>query len=83
MKQRQELEKFKLLKHFQQEAIANKYLGASTHVIGGTDKFEINIQGIRFQVANNGSKLLRVPGENFNSNFHIKETIPRILLCAY
>ncbi|KHJ36362.1 putative ccch zinc finger protein [Erysiphe necator] len=63
MKQRQELEKFKLLKHFQQEAIANKYLGASTHVIGGTDKFEINIQGIRFQVANNGSKLLRVPGD--------------------
>lgn len=63
IKQRQELEKYKLLKHFQQEAVANRYMGSSTHAISETDKFEINVQGIRFLVANNGSKLIRVPGD--------------------
>ncbi|POS84332.1 hypothetical protein EPUL_002414, partial [Erysiphe pulchra] len=63
MKQRQELEKYKLLKHFQQEAVANRFMGTSTHPISRTDRFEINVQGIRFLVANNGSKLIRVPGD--------------------
>lgn len=83
IKQRQELEKYKLLKHFQQEAVANRYMGSSTHAISETDKFEINVQGIRFLVANNGSKLIRVPGETYNLNFHKKETASGILLYAY
>ncbi|RKF61276.1 Zinc finger CCCH domain-containing protein [Erysiphe neolycopersici] len=66
MKQRQELEKYKLLKHFQLEAVANKYMGTSTHAVSGTERFEINVQGIRFLVANNGSKLIRVP-DHINS----------------
>ncbi|RDW84426.1 hypothetical protein BP6252_02016 [Coleophoma cylindrospora] len=57
LKQRDEREKLKLSKHLQRGAAV-----AAHSTSPGT--FEIVVQGIHFQVAKNGSKLVKVSGEN-------------------
>jgi hypothetical protein len=62
LRHRDEREKAKFTKHLHREG-GNGYNGSSSHTNGTTSSYEINVQGIRFRVAKNGSKLVKVPGE--------------------
>jgi hypothetical protein len=62
LRQRDEREKAKLMKHLQilGGEHANFARPSSTNT---ASNYEIEVQGIRFRVTNNGSKLAKVPGE--------------------
>lgn len=62
LRHRDEREKAKFNKHLHREG-GNGHNGSSSHTNGTTGSYEINVQGIRFRVAKNGSKLVKVPGE--------------------
>ncbi|CCU81340.1 CCCH zinc finger protein [Blumeria hordei DH14] len=62
LKQRQEREKSRLQKYLQREDPSSIY-GSSNRVIQGVGNHEVNVQGIRFLVAKNGSKLIKIPGD--------------------
>jgi hypothetical protein len=60
--QRDSREKTKFTNHLQRLAVnSNGALGTQSHA--ATSNYEINVQGIQFRVAKNGSKLVKVPGE--------------------
>ena len=65
LKQRDLRERAKFSKHLQHlgsnNTVASGAPSQSTNVAGN---YEINVQGIRFRVAKNGSKLVKVPGED-------------------
>jgi hypothetical protein len=63
LKQRDEREKAKLHKHIQRLGGSNSMTGPSlsTQAAGN---HELDVQGIRFRVTNNGSKLVKVPGKS-------------------
>ena len=63
LKQREEIEKSKLNKHLYRMNANNGYV-AQTHLPSGN--YEINVEGIQFQVVKDGSKLVKVPGEPSN-----------------
>ena len=63
LKQRDEREKSKLTKHIQRLGAANIGVPGSAATI-----YEIDVQGIRFRVAKNGSKLAKITGEGFGRN---------------
>ncbi|KAI1007338.1 hypothetical protein K3495_g886 [Podosphaera aphanis] len=65
LKQRQEREKSKLLT-FIQRGGAGITSGTHVHASNGIGNYEVDVQGIRFLVAKNGSKLIKVSG-NVNS----------------
>ncbi|TVY56673.1 Zinc finger CCCH domain-containing protein [Lachnellula cervina] len=62
--QRDAREKSKFSKHLQRLAV-NNYgtIGPQSHSATARANYEINVQGIQFRVAKNGSKLVKVPGE--------------------
>ena len=62
--QRDLREKTKFSKHLQRLA-NNNYgaIGPQSHSATAPANYEINVQGIQFRVAKNGSKLVKVPGE--------------------
>jgi len=55
LKQRDEREKARVVKHFQR--------GTSLRPTGTTSNDELDVNGIRFRVVQGGSKLVKVPGE--------------------
>jgi len=63
LKQREEMEKLKLSKHLYRMSANNGY-AAQPHSVSGN--YEINVEGIQFQVVKDGSKLVKVPGEPSN-----------------
>ena len=64
LKQRDDREKAKLHKHIQRLGGGNMGVtGPSTHPAAN---YEIDVQGIRFRVTKNGSKLAKASGERFN-----------------
>ncbi|KAH6670094.1 hypothetical protein B0J14DRAFT_597855 [Halenospora varia] len=62
--QRDSREKTKFNRHLQRLA-GNTYATSSVQIrpASATGNYEINVQGIQFRVAKNGSKLVKVPGE--------------------
>ncbi|KAG0647910.1 hypothetical protein D0Z07_5643 [Hyphodiscus hymeniophilus] len=66
LKQRDDREKAKLHKHIQRLAAGN--IGA-TGATPTAANYEIEVQGIRFRVTKNGSKLAKVPGEGFDQGY--------------
>jgi hypothetical protein len=62
--QRDAREKLKFSKHLQRLAV-NSYgaPGPQSHSATTAVNYEIDVQGIQFRVAKNGSKLIKVPGE--------------------
>ena len=70
LKQRDDHEKAKLHKHFQR-------LGSGSIGVAGatptTANYEIEVQGIRFRVTKNGSKLAKVSGEGFDQGYQHNE----------
>jgi len=62
--QRNAREKTKFSNHLQRLAV-NSYGVVDPHsrAVAATNNYEINVQGIQFRVAKNGSKLVKVPGE--------------------
>ena len=56
LKQRDEREKARVVKHFQR--------GTSLRPTGTTSNDELDVNGIRFRVVQGGSKLVKVPGED-------------------
>jgi len=63
LKQRNDLEKSKLSKHLQRLRGTNFTSSRPADIAGN---YELEVQGIRFRVAKNGSKLVKVPGEKFH-----------------
>ncbi|TVY45144.1 Zinc finger CCCH domain-containing protein [Lachnellula subtilissima] len=62
--QRDLREKSKFSKHLQRLANSNYgAIGPQSHSATAPANYEINVQGIQFRVAKNGSKLVKVPGE--------------------
>ncbi|RKF55424.1 Zinc finger CCCH domain-containing protein 3 [Golovinomyces cichoracearum] len=68
MKQRHIREKYLLINHLNQQGKRYNYGGSTPHIHNETGKYEVNVQGIRFLVSRNGSKLTKVSGEIFNWN---------------
>jgi hypothetical protein len=64
LKQRDDREKARFVKHLQRAA-GNSYNGSATRTTGITGNHEVEVNGIRFRVAQNGSKLVKAPGENW------------------
>lgn len=65
LKQRDEREKLKLSRHLQHSGASS---GSSVvQPTAGTSHYEVTVNGIRFIVAKNGSKLVKAPGENSSS----------------
>lgn len=64
MIEREAREKAKLTRHLHRVA-AGVYNGGSAHTrsVSTPSNYEINVQGIQFRVAKNGSKLVKTPGE--------------------
>jgi hypothetical protein len=62
LKQRDEREKTKLLRHLQR---GNGYNDASIRATGKADNRELDVNGIRFRVTQGGSKLVKVSGEDW------------------
>jgi len=62
LKQRDEREKARFDKHLQRLG-GNHYNGPVSRSTDVAGKYEINVQGIRFRVSRNGSKLVKVPGD--------------------
>jgi hypothetical protein len=71
LKQRDDREKAKLHKHIQRLRAGNIGTGGSSNHPAGN--YEIDVQGIRFRVTKNGSKLAKVPGESFGRKYSSKE----------
>ncbi|KAG4035342.1 hypothetical protein MFRU_001g01130 [Monilinia fructicola] len=65
LKQRDEREKLKLSRHLQR-LDANS--GSSMMQPTGTSNYEVTINGIRFMVTKNGSKLVKAPGDPTSAN---------------
>ncbi len=59
LKQRGERERAKFNRHLQRGG----HIPTVSRTIDSIRNYEINVQGIRFRVAKNGSKLLKAPGE--------------------
>ncbi|KAI9647316.1 hypothetical protein NHQ30_003701 [Ciborinia camelliae] len=78
LKQRDERERLKLSRHLQR-------LGASSDSsmmkTTGTSNYEVIVNGIRFMVAKNGSKLVKAPGEN-SSFIASHKVVPLFVLCS-
>jgi hypothetical protein len=69
LKQRDEKERRKLSKHMQRMI---GYTGSNpTMKTQGIPSYEITVHGIRFRVMKNGSKLMKVSGENLSQGLHI------------
>ncbi|PQE11584.1 CCCH zinc finger protein [Rutstroemia sp. NJR-2017a WRK4] len=68
LKQRDDREKLKLSRHLQR--LGN---GTSSSAIqsNGANSYEVFVNGIRFQVTKNGSKLVKVPGESSSSSHRV------------
>jgi hypothetical protein len=85
--QRDAREKTKFTNHLQRLAV-NSYgaVGPQSHAVATTNNYEINVQGIQFRVAKNGSKLVKVPGERppTATNYDQGRLCPRgpSLLCS-
>ncbi|KAL3418645.1 CCCH zinc finger protein [Phlyctema vagabunda] len=58
LRQRDEREKLKLIRHLQRGGVVPALKSGESH-----QESEINVQGIRFQVAKDSSKLVKVPGK--------------------
>ena len=63
LKQREDIEKLKLSKHLYRMGANNGY---NAQPQSGSGNYEINVQGIQFQVVKDGSKLVKIPGELLN-----------------
>jgi hypothetical protein len=63
LKQRDDHEKARFIKHLQR-ATGNNYNSSTMRATGMTGNHEVEVNGIRFRVAQNGSKLVKVPGED-------------------
>ncbi|SPQ19288.1 e368e1f3-e6bd-4d5f-864a-6c1405a9d708 [Thermothielavioides terrestris] len=59
---RDKQERAKLISHLNHMVNSGGFGSANQQA--AADKYEIAVQGVRFRVAKNGSKLIRVPGEN-------------------
>lgn len=71
LKQRDDREKAKLHKHIQRLGSGNTGIaGQSTRPAAN---YEIDVQGVRFRVTKNGSKLARVSGEGFGQTYQQEE----------
>ncbi|RKF77511.1 Zinc finger CCCH domain-containing protein [Golovinomyces cichoracearum] len=68
MKQRHIREKYLLINHLNQQGKRYNYGGSTPQIHNETGKYEVHVQGIRFLVSRNGSKLTKVSGEIFNWN---------------
>lgn len=67
LKQRDDREKTKLHKHIQRLASGNSGIaGQSTHPAAN---YDIDVQGVRFRVTKNGSKLAKLSGESFDQAY--------------
>ncbi len=55
-------EKAKLINHLNRIRNSTTFGTANPHAESSPNKYEVSIQGIRFVVAKNGSKLIKVPG---------------------
>lgn len=65
LKQKDEREKARFNKHlYGMRGSAGKVTGAQPSSTNLAENYEISVQGIRFRVAKNGSKLVKVPGES-------------------
>lgn len=64
LKQRDDREKTRFVKHLQRAA-GNKYDASVKRAAGTTSNHEVEVNGIYFRVAQNGSKLVKVPGEDW------------------
>jgi hypothetical protein len=64
LKQRDEREKARFVKHLQRSGGSN-YNGSVARATGMLGNHEVDVNGIRFRVAQNGSKLVKVPGEDW------------------
>jgi len=62
LKQRDDREKTRFVKHLQRAA-GNKYNASVKRAAGTTSNHEVEVNGIYFRVAQNGSKLVKVPGD--------------------
>jgi len=62
LKQRDDHEKARFIKHLQR-ATGNNYNSSTIRATGMTGNHEVEVNGIRFRVAQNGSKLVKVPGD--------------------
>lgn len=79
VKERDQRERAKFSKHLQ-------HLGGNNMVDSGAPfrsadmagNYEISVQGIRFRVAKNGSKLVKVPGENLHAAEQTPLSVPRL-----
>ncbi|CAD6505542.1 BgTH12-01032 [Blumeria graminis f. sp. triticale] len=77
LKQRQEREKSRLQKYLQREDPSNIY-GSSTRVVQGVGNHEVNVQGIRFLVAKNGSKLIKIPDLHLPGDINLAKSTPKV-----
>lgn len=67
LRQRDEREKAKFNKHLQRMGgNVDNDAGAQPRSAHPHGNYEISVQGIRFRVTKNGSKLVKVPGETYN-----------------
>ncbi|CZR54173.1 related to YTH1 Protein of the 3` processing complex [Phialocephala subalpina] len=66
LKQKDGREKMRFMKHFQRPAI-NAYNSSTPQSTNGGKPHEIELDGIRFLVTKDGSKLMKVPGESSHS----------------
>jgi hypothetical protein len=65
LRQRNERERSRFNKHlYRMGGNTDTDLRVQTRSTDSTDNYEISVQGIRFRVAKNGSKLVKVPGES-------------------
>jgi hypothetical protein len=60
LRQRNEREKAKLANFFSHQAMADA--AAFANLPGNSGKYEVEVEGIRFRVAKDGSKLIKLPG---------------------
>jgi hypothetical protein len=68
LRQRNEREKARFNKHlYQTRGTIDNTAGGQPRPADSAENYEISVQGIRFRVAKNGSKLIKVPGERIQS----------------
>lgn len=63
LKQRDDLERLKLNKHLQRIGNAPSNIAKGIPSLATQSQYEILVQGVRFRVMNNGSKLTKVSGK--------------------
>jgi hypothetical protein len=63
LKQRDERERLKFNKHLQRVGNTSTTEAGGIASLNITSQYEISLQGVRFRVVKNGSKLMKVPGE--------------------